>query len=489
MLTQRWVHALDATRVVEDSPGGRPSCSADSSSLRFGDTPDNHRNVDPDIRQGLLGSIAANRLVVICGAGLSMARPTCLPSAKALAASTARLYETITGDALDPRLHDDLEALAKFIWERGQLRTLFIQRLVDWAPFRRKPNSGHSAIADLLLCSGIEAAVSTNYDTHIEDAAFDLGEGDFRIALDGAQAQTCPPTQRPLLKLHGCCQCDRDNTVWLKEQLGELVVSRRTALSRDWIRANLRQRDLIFVGFWSDWAYLNEVLERIVADLPPDEPRLAVLVDPDPWPSLVKKAPVLSEWAQNGAAITFRHAQEYAEVFLEELRVQISLQFVRTVLSAAGRTYEGLAGHPPARLRPPIAVSGGGDELYGLRRDLTGMGPRDAVRTLRPDGLELIGAFLLALLLRGATVKGGILQYQGQSLRVFNGAGKLMSQVRARLEAPQHLTIPVDEIICVNAFPDPSPPNIVRPGAGSTVVRPQAAATWRIGDELMALFT
>jgi hypothetical protein len=67
--------------------------------------------MDDDIAARLLASIHSNRLVILCGAGLSMAPPSNLPSAARLAQNCADRYHEITGQLLDDDLRTDLEKL------------------------------------------------------------------------------------------------------------------------------------------------------------------------------------------------------------------------------------------------------------------------------------------------------------------------------------------------------------------------------------------
>ncbi len=413
-----------------------------------------------------------------------MAAPTKLPSAKTLSGKLAKAYETITGNLLPATLHENLEELARHIWRNDQLTSLFINRLMDWRPFQRNPNNGHKAIADFLLCGGFEIAISTNYDTHIEDAAYDLGEGDFVPALDGDEVQTTPSVRKPLLKIHGCCHRDRNHTVWLQEQLHVEPISARIELSRTWIRSNLRQRDIVFVGFWSDWAYLNSLLEEVIVGLPGDERRTVVLVDPATVDVLKAKAPSLSSWAEESSGVSFFHVQESGSQFLDSLRVELSLQFLRRLLHDSTSTYQRLSGSV-SHSEPSLGnVSDGSEGLYNLRRDLTGVVPSEPIRTLSTEKLEIVGAILSRFLILGAVLNGGVVHFGGETYRIFNGAGRLMSDVKSVLLDTADVRGSVDTIVCVGAFPDPTPADILRPDSSATIMRPTVAQNWKTENDL-----
>jgi len=99
--------------------------------------------MDEAIAARLLASINANRLVILCGAGLSMSPPSNLPSAARLAQNCADKYLEITGNHLDDDLRNDLEKLADHFRQANEFQSVFIQQLIPWREFRRKPNNGH----------------------------------------------------------------------------------------------------------------------------------------------------------------------------------------------------------------------------------------------------------------------------------------------------------------------------------------------------------
>src|SRR5947209_17822044 len=97
----------------------------------------------------LLESIAAERLLVLCGAGLSMASPSRLPSAVGVARVCRERYRGELGSELETSLGDDIEAIARYFVGQTTFDSLFIAKLVPWAPFKNAPpNAGHEALAD-----------------------------------------------------------------------------------------------------------------------------------------------------------------------------------------------------------------------------------------------------------------------------------------------------------------------------------------------------
>src|SRR4051812_14601986 len=81
-----------------------------------------------------------------------------------------------------------------------------------------------------------------------------------------------------------------EETVWTKSQLGEPIIASRIEKSRVWMAANLREKDLLVVGFWTDWAYLNEVIGNALTGV---TPLSVTVVDMATTQQLQDKAPDL----------------------------------------------------------------------------------------------------------------------------------------------------------------------------------------------------
>ncbi len=138
-----------------------------------------------EVKTKLLASMHAGRLVVVCGAGLSMAAPSSLPAAWRVAEASFDKYALETDPACDPAMRHDLEALAQHFVGLHTLQSVFIESLVPWQMFVKPPNAGHAAVADFLVTRAATAALSANYDTLIEQSAVANGF-DFQNSLDGA---------------------------------------------------------------------------------------------------------------------------------------------------------------------------------------------------------------------------------------------------------------------------------------------------------------
>ena len=99
----------------------------------------------------LLGSIEANRLVLLCGAGLSMPSPSNLMSA--VKVSEACYDKYLATKILPAELRQDVDALAGYFYSQSpeEFESLFLGTLVPWNDLVGEPNTGHAAVGDFLL--------------------------------------------------------------------------------------------------------------------------------------------------------------------------------------------------------------------------------------------------------------------------------------------------------------------------------------------------
>lgn len=413
----------------------------------------------------------AGRLLVVCGAGLSMAAPSNLPSAKTVAEHCFDKYQLESDPLCDVNLRGNLEALAEHFARLNTLKSVFIEHLVPWKDFVRPANAGHAAIADFLVTRAAAASISGNYDTLIERQAWDYG-ADFRGALDGDEATVDSVRRGPLLKFHGCETRDRPATVWAPSQLEDPVIAARIQKSKIWMAAHLRQKDLLVVGFWSDWEYLNAVIGSALTDV---DPLSVTVIDPSSVDALEEKAPDLWSIA-HGDNVTFTHVRASGADALDELRRAFSQNYIRQVLAAGRAIFEEKTGTAcdPALLD---AIAFDSETLYDWRRDAEGV-PRTQPATLRqPANPEVLGFFHLALRRAGALPQVGGYQLNGRAIRVVNGAGAVLSSIRSKFIEPPSASMP-DVVVAVGATDLGVPANVIRSGRVADVVRPDAGGKW-----------
>jgi hypothetical protein len=411
-----------------------------------------------------LTALHADRLAMLCGAGLSMAPPSNLPSAAHLAAEAKRKHDARYGPP-HPPLPTGIEEQAEYFFQRRELGTVYLRTLIDTHTFAGHPNAGHAAVADLLLVRAFQVGVSTNVDTLIEIAGAMLF-GRVGAAIDRNAAAALLPDTAPLLKIHGCWTIDPENTVWAPGQLTVDPVASRIAGSAHWLSVHLLDRDLIVVGYFTDWDYLNSLLDSTLGQV---RPARVVIVDPSDGATLARKAPALH--ALGGRAdIRFCHVRESGAVFLQRLRTEFSLSFVRGVLHAGIQAYEHQTGMPadPAWLEPARTDA---DDLWRERRDLEGRVPNEPARERVPPQDPTLGLTLLQLRAAGAARDGPYWLLHGQRVRVLRTPNQLLHLVEAAFARETPPAVAPDAIIAVGADPSVLPHHVVRGGTAPTVAR------------------
>jgi len=412
----------------------------------------------------------AGRLVIVCGAGLSMAPPSNLPSAARVAEMCFDKYQLTANANCNPALRDDLGSLAEHFAALGlgTLKSVFIESLVPWRDFVRPSNAGHASIADFLITRAAVAGLSSNYDTLIEHRAKDYGF-DFRSALDGDEANVHARTQGPFLKFHGCADKDRTCTVWAPSQLhADATIARRITSCTTWMAANLRQKDLLVVGFWSDWGYLNQIVGSALQGV---DPLSVTVVDLSGADQLQNKAPEL--WALSHVDnVEFHHVQESGAEALDELRREFSKNYLRQVIDAGKVAFEQETGTAcdPAWLAVADFDS---ETLYSWRRDAEGVPAIEPAIRRQPGDCQVLGFFHLLIRRAGAQPHAQGYELHGRIVRVINGAERFLEHLQCRfVEAPAALT--ADIVVAVGAIVLGRPDNIVRDGRVGDFIRPKA---------------
>src|SRR3546814_768535 len=129
-------------------------------------------------------------------------------------------------------------------------------------------------------------------------------------------------------------------------------------------------RDLLIVGYWTDWDYLNQVLGSVLDQVHPSK---VIVVDPVDSASFQSKAPdlyALSDAVQNGLL----HVRASGADFLGALRKSFSNTFFRRLVTCGAEEFQNRTGNPPpqAITEPPNLDT---EALCRMRRDLEGCAP------------------------------------------------------------------------------------------------------------------
>ena len=246
-----------------------------------------------------------------------MAPPSSIPSAAELAASAKRKYDAYFGPDRPP-LPESIDDQAQFFFDRGELSTVYLRTYVDSHAFSSTPNPGHYAIADLLLVRGISTAVSTNVDSLIEVSGSML-YGQIAVGVSRDEVARVPPAKSPLLKVHGCWSRP-DGTIWATDQIRDEPFASRVNKCSQWLEMRLLDRDLLIVGYSTDWNYLNHVLESAIGAVSPSR---VIVVDPCDHETFADKAPMLYQLGRR-ASTEFCHVRCSGDQFLSDLRVKFS---------------------------------------------------------------------------------------------------------------------------------------------------------------------
>ncbi|MER8899355.1 SIR2 family protein [Mesorhizobium sp. M0676] len=433
-----------------------------------------------DLQAGVekaLDALFADRLALLCGAGLSMAPPSSVPSAAALAWKAKQKYDSTYG-ASRPPLAESIDDQAEFFFQRGELVDVYLRTYIDHDAFAGTPNDGHLAAADLLLTGGIGTAVSTNVDTLIE-AAGNLLFGHVGVGVTRDKVAALPPGKSPLLKVHGCWT-DPAGTVWAAGQVVAEPIQTRLAEGAAWLTQRLLDRDLVIVGYWTDWDYLNEVLEQSLAAVSPSR---IIVVDPCNTAVFETKAKALFELGQR-ATSGFFHVQESGAVFLNQLRVEFSRALLRRVLHSGSGTYQDHIGTPPdpAWLEPSTADA---QTLWRIRRDLEGAMPNEPAKGHQPVEEPLLGMTFIQLQAKGATLEDICWNLGGARIRVLRAINRPLHEVEAAYARETAPIVAPEYVIAVGAEALALPPSIAR-GAPTGSIARGAPIKWRSRPDAIA---
>jgi hypothetical protein len=413
-----------------------------------------------DLIVRLLSAIETDSLVFLCGAGLSMASPSDLPSAVRVSQICYDKWQAT--EALDPALRDNVDLLAGHFHSKGEFKTVFI-RLVPWNEFVGMPNCGHATVADLLISRGAHAALSANFDPLIERWAEERKVA-MQCALTGQDAVSFT-NSNPLIKFHGCMNRGRDLTLWTRGQLVDPEIQVRVQSCSGWMNLHLPGKDLVVVGFWTDWGYLNDVLFDAFTIT---NAHSVTVIDPSPTASLQAKAPKLWE-KLNSLSNVFEHVPSSGADALDELRTAYSRTWARKYY-ALGQPLMTAAGKTITAPSPFDAL--GGEDLYNIRRDIEGIPYTRAATLKEPHPTAAQAAYVHMMLLNaGATNHDAWLQYRGRSIRIVNGAGQGLSDVQGRHKEPP--TLPQSDIVvCAGAIELGVPARLIARGRGASTIRP-----------------
>jgi hypothetical protein len=372
-------------------------------------------------------------------------------------------------EQLPAAMREDIDALAGHFHAQSTFHSYFIERLVPWGDLAGEPNDGHAAVGDFLLTRGAYASLTANFDTLVEQWC-GRRKVPIRGALNGVEANAYATESSPLVKFHGCMNLDRTNTLWTQPQLNTDPPQERVASCRAWMEQHLPQKDLLLVGFWTDWGYLNDVLAGLLAG---QNPGSVTVIDFSPTADLQHKAPQL--WAILTGLPTFTHVQMSSDHALTELRSEFSRVWVRRLLAKGRSLYEDTVGDcTDEHLACPKLSA---DDLYDIRRDAEGASYMMAARAREPtDEAGQVAYARMLLKDAGGEFAGPWFKLHNRTVRVVNGRGRTINKVQLDYDEPPSVD-PADVVICANAFNGWLPGNLVRGSGDTRVTRRSSGGT------------
>ena len=410
-----------------------------------------------------LDALLNNRLSLLCGAGLSMAVPSSIPSAAQLAEWAKIKYDATYGSTRPP-LPTSIDDQAHFFFTQGNLYTIYLHSLIDRDAFAGQPNSGHFSIADLMLVRGIKTTVSTNVDTLIETAG-NMLFGYIGMGVTRDSMMKLPDDKVPLLKIHGCLN-DPESTIWATGQIDLDPIMTRIAECASWLELRLANSDLLVVGFSTDWDYLNQVLNNSLGAVNPSR---VIIVDPSESSGLMEKAPVLYTLGQK-AKVAFFHVRSSGDDFLKRLRVDFSKTFIRRILHSGKTAFQSNTGCK-ADVNWLEPSSDNAKTLWEIRRDLEGCKPNEPAKLREPVNEPLVGATILQLRARGALPNGSYWKLEGALIRVVSAANQALHDVEAAYSRDIAPSVAPDVTIAVGAESCSLPKNVARISGNDSIVR------------------
>jgi hypothetical protein len=233
-----------------------------------------------------------------------------------------------------------------------------------------------------------------------------------------------------------------------------------------WLGNRLLDRDLLIVGYWTDWDYLNEVLEKSLGTVNPSR---VIVVDICETASFEEKAPALYSVGQR-ATNGFWHVRASGDVFLRDLRVEFSKALIRRVLHSGRNPFEKQTGSAPHNdwLEPS---SSDAEVLWRVRRDLEGANPNEPAKSKLPVEEPLLGMTILQLRAAGATPDGSYWNLHGRRVRVLRAANRPLYEVEAAFARETAPVVSPDFTIAVGAEPVRLLPNFARSGPNGSIAR------------------
>jgi hypothetical protein len=269
--------------------------------------------------------------------------------------------------------------------------------------------------------------------------------------------------------------------LWTRSQLPEQEIEQRIASCVRWMNLTLPGKDLLIVGFWSDWRYLNDVLAQTISITGIGS---VTVVDPATTAQLQVKAPALWDRLTSTAA-PFQHVQASGVDALDELRLAFSKVWARKFFRLGKPVIESAGGIYPVAIE---SLAWQREDIYNLRRDAEGV-PYNRAAQKKEPGPEAAQAAVAHILLiqANATCQGAWYHHGGRTVRIVQGGGQALATVRERYNEPPS-TPPAEIVICAGANDIHVPGKVISAGQGASIIRPApgGGSLWLTLDQARA---
>ena len=305
--------------------------------------------------------------------------------------------------------------------------------------------------------------------------------GQIGAGTNRANMLNLPDDKSPLLKIHGCWN-DPGGTIWTTGQINVDPIMTRISECGQWLELRLANRDLLIVGFSTDWDYLIEVLDNSLGAINPSR---VIVVDPCETAEYEEKAPTLFGLGRR-ATVDFLHVRSSGDTFLKKLRVDFSKSFIRRILHYGKTTFKQYAGYEAtaAWLEPN---SEDPEILWQVRRDLEGCIPNEPAKKLEPPDEPLVGMTILQFQALGAVSNGSFWELNGDRIRVVRAANKVLHEVEAAFSGEAAPIVAPDFIVAVGAESYSLPMSVTRGSGDGSIVR-GARVKWLSRTDAIQVF-
>lgn len=257
--------------------------------------------------------IEARQVVLVIGAGVSMAPPTCLPSGTQLAQDVkTRLASSPISSIVQPVREDNLLAIADIIEEKAlESFPLFTRAIIESANFKMAtPNYAHLVIALLLTETNVQV-LSINWDTCIERCSYIVSSS--IIGCYNHEILQNHGNSSIFLKLHGCANHESSICISSKQISGE------TWWATSQVGAALETGKVAFLGIGSIAEYMKISLKKILERS--RDPSNVFIIDPE----------LSTDWNDLFADAHKYHIQTKSEEFLDDILRALTLSQISRV--------------------------------------------------------------------------------------------------------------------------------------------------------------